>query len=73
MDTDLKALIKDIHQHVEISRRDPEKAPAHMSLAKKKEAIYNIHLHIMKKKDRKEVAKIQEVVEPLLFGLCEIG
>jgi uncharacterized protein (DUF2225 family) len=69
METDLKTLIKNIHEHVEISKKEPEKATAHMSLAKKKEAIYNIHLHIQKKKDRKEVAKIQELVEPLLFSL----
>ena len=73
MASDLSTLVKNIQQHVETIKTEGEKGSSKMSLAKKKETLYNIHLHMKKYKDRKVVSEKQKVIEPLLFSLCEIG
>lgn len=73
MSTDIDSLVKHIQKHVESSKTDDEKAAGKMSLAKKKETLYNIHLELQKIKDKKAVIEKQKVIEPLLFSICEIG
>jgi hypothetical protein len=73
MSSELDKLVKNIQVHVQGAGTDNDQGPGKMSLAKKKETLYNIYLEMMKIKDRKAITVKQNIIEPLLFSICEIG
>ena len=69
----LDKLVKYIQDHIETPEDSSSGTSGKMSLAQKKETLYNIYLELQTISDRKEISLKQKEIEPLLLTLCEMG